>query len=151
IMFDEIMKADCHRNSPVPNGPWFMSQKWENLLFAHLPISTKAIQPFIPNELELDTYKDVAWITIIPFEVTDLRFNKTPSLPYISNFVELNVRTYVKRKGKPGIYLFSLDASKILAVTGARLSTLPYYYANMHLRKKNSGFTFYSKRFGRSH
>jgi uncharacterized protein YqjF (DUF2071 family) len=48
---------------------------------------------------------------------------------------ELNVRTYVRLHGKPGVYFFSLDAGAVLAVMGARLFyALPYFYAHMRVR-----------------
>ena len=55
-----------------------------------------------------------------PFSVTGLRARGLLPLPFGSSFRELNVRTYVTRDGKPGIWFFSLDASSRLAVEAAR-------------------------------
>ncbi len=42
------------------------------------------------------------------------------------------MRTYVTRDGKPGVYFFSLDASNLSAVWGARVFyRLPYWQASM--------------------
>jgi hypothetical protein len=51
----------------------------------------------------------------------------------LSNFQELNFRTYVHdRNGIPGIWFYSLNANQWLAVKTARaLFHLPYYYAAM--------------------
>ena len=53
-----------------------------------------------------------------------------PAVPWLSAFPELNVRTYVSpRDGKRGVYFFSLDAARLLAVltrapcSGCRTST----------------------------
>ena len=55
-----------------------------------------------------------------------------PSLPWFSHFSEINVRTYVTYDGKPGVYFFSLDASNLSAVWGARMFyRLPYWQASM--------------------
>ena len=56
-------------------------------------------------------------------------------MPGISNFHELNVRTYVHRDGQePGVWFFSLDAAKLLAVLTARARWhLPYHFAQMRL------------------
>jgi len=55
-----------------------------------------------------------------------------PDLPGISAFHELNVRTYVERNGKAGVWFFSLDASNSLAVWAARrFFHLPYFRASM--------------------
>jgi uncharacterized protein len=59
-----------------------------------------------------------------------------PPLPRVSRWPELNVRTYVTHDGKPGIWFFSLDASSVLAVEGAkRLYRLPYYRASMRCER----------------
>lgn len=145
-MYNHILKETEHRNSPMPKGPWVMTQKWEDLLFLNFPVPMEKIHHHIPDALELDTYEGQAWITVIPFRITDMRMRMLPSFPYIRKFLELNVRTYVKKDGIPGIYFFSLDASKLLPVLGARMTTLPYFYAKMSMKKKGDWFHYYSKR-----
>jgi hypothetical protein len=145
-MYNYILKETEHRNSPMPKGPWLMTQKWEDLLFLNFPVTPETMRQHIPSGLELDTYEGKAWITVIPFRITDMRMRMLPSFPYIRKFLELNVRTYVKKDGIPGIYFFSLDASKLLPVLGARMTTLPYYYAKMNMKKKGDWFHYYSKR-----
>jgi uncharacterized protein len=55
-----------------------------------------------------------------------------PDLPSISAFPELNVRTYVERDGRPGVWFFSLDATLALAVwAGRRIFHLPYHRARI--------------------
>jgi uncharacterized protein len=69
-----------------------------------------------------------------------------PPMPYVSHFLELNVRTYVHFDGVPGVWFFSLDADSSLTVWGARkFFALPYFIARM----KSSGerdITFDSER-----
>ena len=70
-----------------------------------------------------------------------------PSLPGLSAFPELNVRTYVTLNGKPGVYLFSLDAASTLAVIGARtMFHLPYYRAAMAVHTAEKRVTYRSAR-----
>ena len=58
-------------------------------------------------------------------------------MPWFSNFNEINVRTYVSYGGKPGVYFFSLDASNLSAVWGARMFyRLPYWQASMKVTGK---------------
>jgi uncharacterized protein len=55
------------------------------------------------------------------------------------------VRTYVKHRGKTGVYFFSLDASNPLAVHGARATyNLPYHLADMHLDTAAGGSIHYT-------
>jgi len=56
-----------------------------------------------------------------------------PPVPGISDFLELNVRTYVHdEQGRPGVWFYSLDCDQPLAVwTARRLFHLPYQHARM--------------------
>lgn len=149
-MYKSILKNTQHREYPLPNGPWVMTQKWDHLLFMHLPVPREILKAQVPNGLELDTYGGEAWITIIPFKISDMRLRKIPPFPFLRSFLELNVRTYVRRNGILGIYFFSLDAEKLLAVLGARMATLPYFYAKMKMKERSGSFHYSSKRRGSS-
>jgi uncharacterized protein YqjF (DUF2071 family) len=74
-----------------------------------------------------------------------------PSLPFVSAFAELNVRTYVIVDGRPGVYFFSLDAASALAVAAARtLFNLPYYAASMHRTREDEWIDYRSQRLNRN-
>ena len=64
-----------------------------------------------------------------------------PGLPRLSNFMELNVRTYVHDEaGVPGVWFYSLDANQPLAVKIARrFFHLPYEHAAMESSRAKSG------------
>ena len=69
--------------------------------------------------------------------LTGLRGRGMLPLPYVSSFLELNLRTYVSAEDKPGIWFFSLDASSRVAVEAARRTyRLPYFQARMSARKR---------------
>ena len=113
-----------------------MAQTWDTLLFAHWRVDAAALRDLIPDGLELDEHGGSAWLGVTPFEITGLRARGTFPLPVVSNFRELNVRTYVTRDGKPGIWFLSLDASSQLAVEVARrLYKLPYFPAHISLER----------------
>ncbi|QGS68551.1 hypothetical protein CV093_08460 [Oceanobacillus sp. 143] len=69
--------------------------------------------------------------------------------PILRSYLELNVRTYVKRKGVSGVYFFSLDVNNLFTVVGARLATLPYFHAQMKLSKKDDVYHFSSTSTGK--
>ncbi|PWK15641.1 YqjF family protein [Tumebacillus permanentifrigoris] len=121
-----------HRPYPLPSTRWAMTQTWNRLLFAHWPIPVSALREQIPAELEIDTYDGVTYIAVVPFDMSDIRARYLPQIPYTNKFPELNVRAYVTRDGKPGVYFFSLDATNPLAVSVTQhLFSLPYYHAQM--------------------
>jgi uncharacterized protein YqjF (DUF2071 family) len=109
-----------------------MTQSWHDLLFAHWPLDPDVLRARLPPGLPPDVFEGRAWIGVIPFHMTNVGPRGAPSLPGLSAFAELNVRTYVTLDDKPGVYFFSLDAASTLAVIGARtMFRLPYYRAEM--------------------
>jgi hypothetical protein len=113
-----------------------MEQTWHDLLFAHWAIDAALLRPGIPAGLSIDTFEGRAWLGVVPFRMSGVRWRWTPVLPWLSAFPELNVRTYVSIQGKPGVWFFSLDAANALAVAAARLSFhLPYFRARMSCRE----------------
>src|SRR5687768_2598911 len=84
-----------HRPWPPPAGPWVMKQTWTNLLFAHWPLPPRVLRPLVPAGLQLETFESQAWVGITPFVLTGLRPRSMPAVPGVSEFPEINVRTYV--------------------------------------------------------
>ena len=63
-----------------------------------------------------------------------------PDLPWVSAFPELNVRLYVERDGKPGVWFLSLDAPNSLAVWAARqFFYLPYRRTRIAFERGQDG------------
>lgn len=137
----------AHRPWPLPRRPWLMGQTWYDLLFAHWEVAPEALRPLVPDPLELDLRDGRAWLGITPFVVGGLRLRGVPPLPWLSRFPELNVRTYVDFDGRPGIYFFSLDAARRAGVAAARRTyRLPYFHAEMTVRRQGSTVHYDSRR-----
>lgn len=121
-----------HRPWPMPARPWVMRMNWEQLAFLHWRVAPELVERLLPSGLELDTFDGAAWIGVVPFLMTDVGARGLPGFPTTARFLELNVRTYVIRNGKPGVWFFSLDAESWLAVRAARAGFhLPYFDADM--------------------
>lgn len=127
----DLLKLTAHRPYPPPQRPWLMMQSWRDLLFAHWRLPPAALRQILPRELPLDTFDGAAWLGVVPFRIRDARSRWLPPLPGVSDFLELNVRTYVTMGGKAGVYFFSLDASRLIPVLLARLAHIPYFPARM--------------------
>lgn len=147
-----ILDRAGHRPWAMPDGPWIMTQSWHDLLFAHWPVAVRELRERVPPGLELDLFDGDAWLGIVPFRMTNVAPRRMAALPSVSAFNELNVRTYVTRGGRPGVYFFSLDADSRLAVTAARsLVGLPYHFARMSCERKGDGLTYASRRTSGAH
>jgi uncharacterized protein len=124
-----------------------MAQVWHDLLFAHWPVGVEQMRVLVPDVFPLDTFDGRAWIGVVPFHMSGVRFRRLPALPWIGAFPELNVRTYVVRDGKPGVYFFSLDAANPLAVMVARcFFHLPYFRARMSSVDREGWIAYSSSR-----
>jgi uncharacterized protein YqjF (DUF2071 family) len=140
----EEREAQRERPSGRPAG----FQRWRDLAFLHWPVAAADVAQLLPPGLSVDTWEGQAWVGVVPFAMFDVSPWWSPSVPGISNFLELNVRTYVHREGRaPGVWFFSLDAAKALAVLLARTGwDLPYHFASMDLEREGDDVRYRSKR-----
>ena len=117
----------------APAAPFVMHQRWQDLLFLHWSCAPEVIQSSLPAGLHVDTFEGRAWVAIVPFVMRGIRPRGLPPVPGLSNFLELNLRTYVHDDaGRPGVWFYSLDCHQSLAVWTARtFFHLPYQRADM--------------------
>jgi uncharacterized protein YqjF (DUF2071 family) len=141
-------RADIdHRPWALPEKPSMMAMTWQELLFMHWPLAPAVLRPLVPSSLQLDTFEAQAWIGVVPFRMSGVRPRYCPPLPWLSAFLELNVRTYVTIGGKPGVWFFSLDAANPVAVRLARWRFhLPYFDARMTSTSEAGGWQYRSAR-----
>ena len=134
--------------SERPAGFPVMRQRWSGLLFLHWPVDPELIAARLPAGLHVDTFEGNAWLGVVPFFMQRVRPVGLPALPWLSWFMELNVRTYVHDgRGNAGVWFFSLDCNQPVAVEIARRSFhLPYEHAAMRSRIEGPQVTFHSRR-----
>jgi len=124
-----------------------MVQRWDSLTFLHRPCDPEVVQRVLPAGLDIDSFDGVAWIGLIAFRLT-VRAPAMPSLPWVSRFAEVNVRTYVRGPdGRRGIWFLSLDADRLAAVIVARRSyRIPYVWGATHLVETPRAVRYQSRR-----
>lgn len=117
-----------------------MTQEWSNLLFAHWAYEPAVVQRLLPQGVELDTFDGQAYVGLVPFMMRNLRLRGLPPIPTTSNFAEVNVRTYVKSRGRSAVWFFSLDTRQLLPTLVARTAfKLPYCYGPTDVSLVGSG------------
>ncbi|MGB7265429.1 MAG: DUF2071 domain-containing protein [Terracidiphilus sp.] len=146
----EYLVRTSHKPRPLPAGRWAMTQRWNDLLFAHWPIPAAQIEALLPEWLQADTCDGSAWLGAVPFWLDRIKIRGLPGIPGLRHFPDLNLRTYVRDRftGTPGFYCFSVDSSNLLAVAVAHaIYHLPYRLAEMRLEPRSEReFAFYSRR-----
>ncbi len=133
-----------------PPGRSVMRQRWSDLLFLHWPVDPEVIRRHLPPGLQVDLFDNQAWLGVVPFAMERVHPVGLPPLPWVSWFLELNVRTYVHdESGRPGVWFFSLDCNQPIAVEVARrFFHLPYHHARMRADFRNGEIIYSSRRKG---
>jgi uncharacterized protein YqjF (DUF2071 family) len=124
------------------------SQRWNQLLFLHWQVEPSAVQATLPQGLHVDTFEGAAYVGIVPFFMERVRPAWFLSLPWISWFLEMNVRTYVHNDaGEPGVWFYSLDCNQPIAVIVARhFFHLPYEHARMTAKRVDGRIHYQCRR-----
>lgn len=125
-----------------------MFQRWRWLTFVHWRYEPSVIRSLLPSQVTLDTFDGAAWIGLTPFLLSGLRPPGAPALPWLSQFPETNVRTYVRGPdGVRGVWFFTLEADRLAAVIGARATyRLPYRWADMRVLRSGRITEYESRR-----
>lgn len=144
------MMAGMSHPPPDPAGPPALLQRWDDLLFAHWEVDPTEVARRLPAGLEPDTFEGRAHVGVVAFAMRRVRPRGLPWVPWLSNFLELNVRLYVRGPGgRPGVHFLSLDCDRAPAVAIARARYhLPYEHATMARRGGGAAWEFRCRRRG---
>src|SRR5947207_2324696 len=133
---------------PPPVRHPVMLQQWRRLTFLHWRYPAGVVQASLPEGLRVQTFDGTAWVGLVPFVMRGVRAPGIPPLPWLSEFPETNVRTYVEGPdGRAGIWFFSLDAARLPAVVAGRTAYgLPYCWSSMSVTPSGRELRYRSAR-----
>ena len=147
LNIDYIFNSTDHRPWPLPKEQWVFRQTWSELAFIHWEIEEEELKKYIPPSIEIDKYEGKSYIGVVPFNMKGVTKRGYPAPKWISDFPEINVRTYVKYNNKPGVLFFSLDVPSQIAVWIGRIQFhLPYFKAKMLVKTQNDTTHYFHKR-----
>ena len=119
-----------HRPWELPKEDWKYYQEWNEAIFLHWPVPIEHLRNFVPKELIVDTLNGQAWVSLVAFTMEKVRLKYLPAFPPLSNFDEINIRTYIKNGKRSGVYFLNIEGGKRLSCRMAKqLSQLPYKYS----------------------
>lgn len=127
-----------------------MLQGWFDLTSIHWRYEPSAVQALLPDGFTVDTFDGSAWVGLIPFHMRRIRLPFGPggglAAGRWSTFPETNVRTYiVDRRGRRGVWFFSLDITRLAPTLVARVSYgLPYCWSSMTIEHPTSDVVAYT-------
>lgn len=107
-----ILNDVSHRPWEIPKGNLAYYQEWNDALFLHFRVDKKNLWELVPAEIELDTFQGKTYVSVVCFRMEQIRPIHLPAVGFLSNFYEINVRTYVKKGDKAGVYFLNIEAEK---------------------------------------
>jgi len=146
MRIDDILSQTEHRPWKLPTENWKFYQEWNNAIFLHWQVELAELKKFVPKELEIDLFKGKPWISLVAFTMEKIRPKNLPSFPPISDFDEINIRTYVKFNNKTGVYFLSIEGGKLASCKIAKgISELPYRFSK--IKRQNGIYKSINKEF----
>jgi uncharacterized protein YqjF (DUF2071 family) len=147
MSIQEIQHQIEHRPWAMPQQAWKYYQEWNRAVFLHWKVEHDTLRKWVPDAIEIDLFDGVPWISLVAFTMEKIRPRYLPPFSPISNFDEINIRTYVKAKGKTAVYFLSIEGGKRLSCQVARsLSELPYRYSK--IKRKGGEYTSRNEAYG---
>lgn len=75
----------------------FLKAEWRKLAMANYDIDPQILQPYLPNNTELDLWNGTCYVSLIGFMFLNTKI-KGIKIPFHTNFEEVNLRFYVRYK-----------------------------------------------------
>jgi uncharacterized protein YqjF (DUF2071 family) len=126
-----------------------MRAGWLRQTFVHWPYPPDAVQALLPEGLVVDEYEGMAWVSVTPFVMADVRPPGVPApLPGLPAFAETNLRTYVRhRSGRDGLWFLSIEVSSPLMLS-ARAVGVPYTMGDLRVSQYGDTVVYEGARWG---
>lgn len=138
MKIQKILNHKDHRPWKLPDEKWKFYQEWNNAIFFHFKVDLEELKKHVPKELEIDLFQGESWVSIVAFTMEKIRPKNIPAFSPISNFHEINIRTYVKKNNKTGVYFLSIEGGTKLSCKIAKyISDLPYRYSLIERSSKH--------------
>jgi uncharacterized protein YqjF (DUF2071 family) len=137
-----LSEAGRHRMLSLRAEPMFYA-RWDRSVFIHYEAEPSVLQRQVP--FELDLHEGRAFVSIVAFTLLRMRPRIGGRvgewlLKPIGSHEFLNVRTYVRRNGEPGIFFLAEWLSNQLSVRlGPRTFGLPYRFGQIAYEHANRG------------
>ncbi len=145
---DDIISNISHRPFALPVGQWSYYQEWNKVVFLHWTVPYDTLRKYVPKNLHIDRFENKCYISLVAFTMQKIRPRILPSISFISDFAEINLRTYINNNNKQGVYFLNIEAEKEISVFIAKLlSGLPYEKANINRTDRKFTSTNTKKKF----
>ena len=80
----------------------FLRAEWRKLAMANYAVEPSVLTPYLPVGTQLDLWNNTCYVSLVGFMFLNTRL-KGIKVPFHTNFEEVNLRFYVKRRTSSGI------------------------------------------------
>jgi uncharacterized protein YqjF (DUF2071 family) len=108
----------------------FLSAEWRDLVLLNYEVDPGVLKPRVPKGTELDFFRDRALVSVVGFRFLRARIFGIP-FPLHTNFEEVNLRFYVRRKCEDGwrrgvVFIRELVPRRAIAFIARTIYGEPY-------------------------
>lgn len=107
----------------------FLSARWHDLLLLNYAVPDALLVSRLAPGLELDRHDGSAWVSLVAFDFLGTRVLGVP-WPGYTDFVEINLRFYVRQGERRGVsFVREIVPKRLVAWIARALYNEPYVYA----------------------
>jgi len=82
----------------MPESRVFLSAEWRDLVMLNYEVEPEILRRHVPRGVELDTFQGRTFVSVVGFQFLHTRLYGFIAVPFHSNFEEVNLRFYVRRR-----------------------------------------------------
>ena len=87
---------------PPPNEPVFLSAEWRELVMLNYEVEPRVVKTYVPRGTDLDSFNGKTYVSLVAFRFLHTKLFGFLTIPFHSNFDEVNLRFYVRRNAADG-------------------------------------------------
>jgi uncharacterized protein YqjF (DUF2071 family) len=76
----------------------FLSAEWRNLLMLNYEVDPELLRVYVPVGTEIDSFAGKTYVSLVGFRFLHTRLFGKCAIPFHSDFDEVNLRFYVRRR-----------------------------------------------------
>jgi uncharacterized protein len=129
--------APALERSSTSHGRIFLSTEWRDLLMLNYQVEPAFLQPFVPRGTELDSFDGKTYVSLVGLRFARTKLFGSISVPFHSNFDEVNLRIYVRRTEQEEVrrgVVFIREIVSLPAVTFIARTVYAENYVTLPLR-----------------
>ena len=130
----------------------FLTAEWKHLAMLNYEIEPSVLAPFIPAGTELDSWNGKTFVSVVGFLFLNTRVFGV-AIPFHRDFVEVNLRLYVRRKAADGwrrgvVFIKEVVPRLAIAFAARTLYNEPYVALPMTHQVQTDSDTISSVKYG---